>query len=113
MIATPIPMATLLAPTSAVEPVAPACGTIEEVIAEMTRRWHRLHRAGDWREVFAQTYLRATERILAATRSGQFENTTWMVQLDCMFAQLYFNAFDQWEATGNAPMAWKAAFQNT
>src|SRR6476469_3590537 len=95
----PAAVFTPAASRSPAAPVIPTCTTIESVLAEMTRRWHRLHQAGDWREVFAQTYLRATEQILRATQQGSFENTAWMVRLDCTFAQLYFDAFDQWEAT--------------
>ena len=85
--------------------------TIEAVIDEMTARWRRLHRAGDWRAIFAKTYLTTTEQILAATRRpGVFANPAWIVEIDCRFAQRYFDAFDRFEGGGRCPLPWHAAF---
>lgn len=85
--------------------------SIEAVIEEMNARWRRLHRAGDWRAVFAKTYLTTTQQILAATREpGLFVNPAWIVQIDCDFARRYFDAFDSFERTGTCPMPWRAAF---
>lgn len=96
---------------AAMEPVTPVCATIEDLITEMTHRWQRLHQAGDWRAVFAQTYLGATQKILIALQAGRFENTEWMIRLACTFAQYYFDAIDSWEATGRSPLAWQASFE--
>jgi hypothetical protein len=86
---------------------------IEQVIEEMTRRWIRLHRAGDWRAVFAKTYLCTTEKLLEATRRpGIFTDTAWVVSIDCHFAQRYFTAEDLWEDGGNCPWPWRIAFQS-
>jgi hypothetical protein len=85
--------------------------TIEAVLDEMTARWRRLHRAGDWRAVFAKTYLTTTEQILLAThRPGVFANPEWIVHLDCRFAQRYFDAFDNFESKAACPAPWRAAF---
>src|SRR5262245_60183780 len=121
MISTHISIATLPTPRAEVDLVTPIgvtgrlvtpiCGTIDELIAEMTRRWQRLHQAGDWRAVFAQTYLGATHKIKIALQAGRFENPDWMVQLACTFAQYYFDAIDRWEATGRSPLAWQASFE--
>ncbi|HMA38064.1 MAG TPA: DUF5995 family protein [Chloroflexia bacterium] len=93
-------------------PAAPAATTIAEIVTRMTARWRTLQRARDWRAVFAKTYLRTTERILAATRRpGHFENPAWMVQLDCNFAGRYFRAIDCWDAGGACPLPWVVAFQ--
>lgn len=87
--------------------------TIEAVIEEMTARWLRLHRARDWRAVFARTYLSTTQQILAATRRrGVFVNPEWIVRIDCDFARRYFEAFDEFERTGRCPLAWQVAFQS-
>ena len=88
------------------------CQTVEEVIEEMTRRWRRLHRAGDWRAVFAKTYLRTTEEVLLATRrAGLFENPAWVVELDCEFASRYFDAVDRFSAGEACPWPWRLAFR--
>ena len=52
------------------DPPSLSCHTIEEVIDDMNGRWRALQRAGDWRAVFAKTYLRTTEQILVATRTA-------------------------------------------
>lgn len=86
--------------------------TIEAVIDEMTDRWRRLHRAGDWRAVFAKTYLETTEQILAATRKpGLFLNPAWIVEIDCDFAQRYFDAVDAFDRGGDCPWPWRFALQ--
>lgn len=86
--------------------------TIEAVLDEMTARWRRLHRAGDWRAVFARTYLTTTQEILAATRRpGLFANPAWIVEIDCHFAHRYFDAFDRIERSDACPMPWRVAFE--
>jgi hypothetical protein len=86
--------------------------TIAAVVAEMTRRWQALRRRGDWGAVFAETYLRTTENILAASaQAGAFENPAWLVQLDCAFAHRYFVAHDCWTQSTECPPPWKLAFQ--
>ena len=95
--------------------VAPPCNldSIEQVIEEMTRRWLRLHRAGDWRAVFAKTYLRTTELLFEATkRPGAFTNPGWVSTIDCHFAQRYFSAEDSWLGDGICPWPWRIAFQS-
>ena len=92
-------------------PAVPRCATIPQVIAEMERRWHRLQRAHAWRAVFARSYLRTTQEILAATGTAPvFENPAWLVQLDCAFAERYFVADDAWTAGTTCPAPWTAAF---
>jgi len=94
-----------------VQGTGPDLATIEAVIDEMTARWRRLHRARDWRAIFAKTYLTTTEQILAATRRpGVFANPAWIVEIDCRFAQRYFDAFDRFEAGAPCPLPWRAAF---
>ena len=93
------------------DPPSTSCHTIEEVIDEMRRRWRGLQRAGDWRAVFAKTYLRTTEQILVATQTaGVFENPAWIVEFDCDFAGRYFDAFDRFEAGADCPLPWRLAF---
>jgi hypothetical protein len=85
--------------------------TIPDVITEMTRRWRALQRAGDWRAVFAKSYLRTTQQILAtAAQADAFENPEWLVQLDCDFANRYFTASDCWDTGAPCPTPWRLAF---
>ena len=86
---------------------------IEQVIEEMRRRWRLLHRAGDWRAVFAKTYLRTTEKLFEATKQpGTFLNPEWIEAIDCHFAQRYFSAEDCWLGDGICPWPWRIAFQS-
>ena len=87
--------------------------SVEQVVEAMTRRWHALNRLGDWRAVFAKTYLRTTEAILEVLHApGVFANPAWIVDLDCEFARRYFDAFDQFEAGGLGPWPWRLAFRS-
>ncbi len=107
---------TQVAPTKPRPPCVAAAplATIPEVVHEMARRWRKLQRARDWRAVFAKSYLRTTEQILAAAQAGgTFENSAWMVHLDCDFAGRYFTAIDCWEAGGACPEPWEIAFAAT
>jgi hypothetical protein len=86
---------------------------IEQVIEEMRRRWRLLHRSGNWRAVFAKTYLRTTEKLFEASKQpGTFLNPDWVVAIDCHFAQRYFSAEDRWEGAGTCPWPWRIAFQS-
>jgi hypothetical protein len=94
-------------------PASRTFDTIEQVVEEMRLRWLRLHRAGDWRAVFAKTYLRTTELLLVATRQpGTFINPRWVQTIDCHFAQRYFAAQDLWESGRDCPWPWRIAFQS-
>lgn len=90
----------------------PRCETIEQVLEEMDRRCRHLDRRGDWRGVFARTYLRTTEQILKATRrQGLFENPGWIVRIDCEFASRYFDAYDRFQDGSGCPWPWRLAFR--
>jgi hypothetical protein len=87
--------------------------TIESIIAEMTRRWRKLDAAGDFRAVFAASYLATTERVLhATTTSHGFRDPAWIVQIDCNFAERYFDAFDAFERADACPRPWEIAFRH-
>jgi hypothetical protein len=100
-------------PVGGAIPASCQLDTIEQVIEEMRRRWLRLHRAGDWRAVFARTYLCTTEKLLEAVRRPDvFTNPTWVEAIDCHFAGRYFTAEDQWEGEGECPWPWRIAFKS-
>ncbi len=86
----------------------------QTVIDEMTARWRHLDASCDHRAVFALTYLRTTEEF-ARTINGDpsfFSDDPWIRHEDAIFGQLYFNAFDNWQAGDRAavPAAWRIAF---
>jgi hypothetical protein len=84
----------------------PAC--FEAVIAEMRARLDAL--GCDHRAPFAFTYLTMTEGV--AEQTPTFEDPALLTLVDARFAQIYFDAVDNWAAGRNSdvPAAWQIAF---
>ncbi len=84
------------------------------VINEMYSRWQPLDASCDHRAVFALTYLRTTEEFARTIHDapGTFSDLPWIRHEDAVFAQLYFNAYDDYAAGRSVPLAWKIAFDN-
>jgi hypothetical protein len=82
------------------------------VIREMTDRWQPLDASCDHRAVFALTYLRTTQEFARtiSDQPGTFSDLPWITHEDAVFAQLYFNAYDNYQAGRSVPLAWKIAF---
>lgn len=88
---------------------SPAC--ITDVVAEMTRRLDVLEAHCSHEAPFALMYLSVTQGV--ATQSARrFRNTQFLNHLDAVFANLYFTAYDNWQAgrTKQVPEAWQIAF---
>jgi Family of unknown function (DUF5995) len=83
------------------------------VIEEMTERWQPLDASCDHRAVFALTYLRTTEEFLRTVTEEPetFSDQPWINHEDAVFAELYFQAYDEWEDGGEVPAAWRIAFE--
>ena len=86
---------------------------IDDVIAEMQRRLDGLAAACEHDAIFSLAYLRVTENVRDAVRSGYFDDRTWLTQIDAVFAKLYFDVRDDWHAgrRGQVPKAWQIALQ--
>jgi len=89
---------------------APKC--IDAVTEEMTRRLELLADACDHNAAFALMYLRVTEGV-GLVDKRRFDDLRYLNHLDAVFARLYFNAFDNWQAgkTDDVPEAWRIAFE--
>jgi hypothetical protein len=87
----------------------PAC--IDKVIVEMQDRLNPLAESCDHDSIFSLAYLRVTQNVKAAADNGYFHDRTWLTQLDAVFAQLYFETLDAWNAgrTSEVPKAWRTA----
>lgn len=87
---------------------------IDAVVAEMTARYEPLAAGCDHRAPFALMYLRVTEAVGEAERSGPLRaDRDYLSHLDAVFAKLYFDASDAW-ARGDrdaVPAAWQIAFE--
>ncbi|HEX3562950.1 MAG TPA: DUF5995 family protein [Solirubrobacterales bacterium] len=84
----------------------------DTVIKEMTRRWEPLDASCNHEAVFALTYLRTTQEFARTLNDAPdtFSDNPWIRHEDAVFAQLYFNAYDNYHAGRSVPLAWKIAF---
>jgi hypothetical protein len=82
------------------------------VIDEMIARWEPLDQSCDHRAVFALTYLRTTQEFFrtVSEEPGTFSDVPWINHEDAVFAELYFRAYDAYQAGRPVPTAWKIAF---
>ncbi len=87
---------------------------VDAVIREMNRRFAPLARRCDHDAVFALTYLRTTEeyRRTVADDPSFFSDTAFVNHEDAVFADYYFEAYDNWHAGRfvQVPLAWAIAF---
>jgi hypothetical protein len=90
----------------------PSCPS--NVIKEMINRWEPLDASCDHRAVFALTYLRTTQEFARTISEAPdtFSDIPWITHEDAVFAQLYFNAYDDYVAGRSVPQAWRIAFDN-
>jgi len=86
---------------------------IDDVVTEMKSRLAGLAAACDHDAVFSLAYLRVTENVRDAARSGYFQDRKWLTQVDAVFAELYFEVRDDWHAGRRAevPQAWTIALR--
>jgi Family of unknown function (DUF5995) len=89
----------------------PAC--IEKVIGEMENRLTPLAESCDHDSIFSLAYLRVTQNVKQAADTGYFHDRTWLTQIDAVFAQMYFDTMDAWNAgrTNEVPKAWQTALR--
>lgn len=87
----------------------PSVRCVEDVIREMEEVWTPLDGSCSPRAVFALTYLRTTEAFRDALAGHPFADEAWIIRLDRVFADLYFEAIRQY-SDGDAPPAWRIAF---
>ncbi len=90
---------------------SPAC--IADVVAEMTRRLDMLEAHCSHEAPFALLYLDVTQGV-AVQGAQRFRNREFLNHLDAVFANLYFTAYDNWQAgrTKRVPEAWRIAFED-
>lgn len=88
----------------------PVC--ITRTIAEMYRRLNAVVPVCDHRAPFALAYLRVTEEWRRRLAAGVFDDPRWTGHIDRVFANLYFDAYDDYAAgrRDRVPPAWLVAF---
>lgn len=100
-------------PTSENDCVRGHVRCVDAVIREMTRRFDDLAESCDHDAIFALSYLRTTEEYRRAIEDPTFfEDTPFVNHEDAVFAEYYFEAYDDWHRghTGQVPPAWRIAF---
>jgi hypothetical protein len=103
-------------PTAADDCTAGRLKCVDHVIREMARRFEPLAAACNHDAMFSLMYLRTTEEYRRVAATGTFfRDTNFVNHQDVVFANLYFEAFDDWHSTNAArraetPEAWAIAF---
>jgi Family of unknown function (DUF5995) len=101
-------------PNSANDCVAGRVACVKKTIATMQKRFDPLAASCSHHAVFALAYLRTTQAYLEYTQMpGFFDDAPFVNHEDAAFAQMYFNAFDDWKAgrVTRVPPAWRIALQ--
>ncbi len=90
---------------------ADAC--IDDVVVRMRGRLDRLAGTCSHSAIFSLAYLRVTENVRDAVRTGYFADRAWLNRVDAVFAELYFDVTERWESGSRAgiPAAWRITLQ--
>jgi hypothetical protein len=86
---------------------------VDGVIEEMEDRLEPLAEAFSHHAIFSLAYLRVTENVRDANRSGYFDDREWLNTLDTIFADMYFRTMDDYAAGREVPPAWKVALDDS
>ena len=100
-------------PTSSDDCVAGRVTCVEKTIREMQKRFDPLAADCSHAAVFGLAYLRTTQTYLdSATTSGFYQDADFVNHEDRVFAEMYFDAYDNWAEgrTAYVPPAWRVAF---
>jgi hypothetical protein len=90
---------------------ADAC--VDDVIAEMEERLQPLAESCSHHAIFSLAYLRVTENVRDANRSGYFQDREWLNRLDTVFADMYFRTMDDFAGGKTVPPSWKVALNDS
>ncbi len=85
--------------------------TIEEVLKALDRIIDTAIARQDPAGLFAYIYRRTTDQVRRAIAMRQFEDGPRMEAFDVAFANLYLEAYDNWQAGQATPLVWSTAFQ--
>jgi hypothetical protein len=86
---------------------------VDEVIEEMQDRLEPLAEQCSHHAIFSLAYLRVTENVRDANRSGYFDDRAWLNTLDTIFADMYFRTMDDYAAGREVAPAWKVALDDS
>jgi hypothetical protein len=101
-------------PTSLDDCVAGRPSCVADTIREMQNRFAPLARNCSHRAIFTLAYLRTTEQYLSfSAKTGFLQDPAFVNHQDVAFAQMYFDAYDNFAAgrIAQVPPAWRVAFR--
>jgi hypothetical protein len=108
------PLTTGYEPNSSSDCVAGRVTCVRHTITKMQTRFDPLASNCDHAAVFALAYLRTTQTYLDSTSTvGYFDDPAFVNHEDAAFAEMYFDAMDDWKAgrLSQVPPAWRVALQ--
>jgi hypothetical protein len=88
-------------------------GCIDAVIAKMQAQLRTVADSCSDEDIFALAYLRVTQNVRDANRSGYFKDPHWLNRLDAIFANKYFTTLAQFAQGKSVPPAWEVALKDT
>lgn len=89
----------------------PPPATISDVLTLM-RRIDNLLPNGDGLKWFNLLYMMVTQQVDSTPPPGGWGDSAWLMRLDVVFAQFYFNAISNWlNSSETVPSPWKALFE--
>jgi Family of unknown function (DUF5995) len=91
-------------------------GSIGELISRMEALLAPMVERDDELQHFHATYLRTTKAVadrLARPDGGGFLDPPWVEEWDLVFADLYLDALERWNAEAEVPGPWRIAFEAT
>ena len=83
---------------------------IDALLARMEALLAPMREADDERQYFLAVYMRTTRAVKDDLAQGGFVDADWTERWDVVFADLYLDALEAWNATGDAPGPWAIAF---
>jgi hypothetical protein len=83
---------------------------IDALLARMESLLAPMLETDDQRQYFLAVYMRTTRAVKSDLSRGGFVDTEWTERWDVVFADLYLDALEAWNATGDAPGPWAIAF---
>jgi Family of unknown function (DUF5995) len=85
-------------------------GPIDALLARMESLLVPMRESDDQRQHFLAVYLRTTRAVKDDLAQGGFVDADWTERWDVVFADLYLDALEAWNASGDAPGPWAIAF---
>jgi hypothetical protein len=87
--------------------------TIDELVALMTEIQQRLDAANDARRHWHGVYRRGTVAVREEIARGGFQDVGWLERWDLVFADIYLDAMERWDAGERPAGPWQVAFEAT